>query len=173
MASDTPAFIAVCAADVLFEMSTLNPHTGQPALDHIRAALELGMHVVTANKGPVVYGFHELRGIARSKNLHFLFEATVMDGTPIFSIFREGLPTSRVLGFRGVFNSTTNLILTKIEQGSTFKEALRDAQMSGVAEADPSNDVDGWDAAVKTAVLATVLMDHPPYAAAGGKRWDS
>lgn len=159
--ADTQAFIDVCDADILFENSSLNPYTGQPALDHIRAALKLGMNVVTANKGPVVHGFSELRELARSARVHFFFESTIMDGTPIFSTFREGLPVSKVLGFRGVLNSTTNAILSEMEQGMKFEDALLNTQQTGVAESDHTHDVEGWDAATKTAVLTTVLMDYP------------
>lgn len=159
--ADVPAFIARSGADVLVELSYLNPDTGQPALDYCRAALKAGMHVITANKGPVVHAYRELRDLAAAQGRRFYFEAAVMDGTPIFSTFREGLPTSKVVRFRGVLNSTTNLILTKMEQGRSFDEAVKIAQDMGIAEADPSADVDGWDAAVKASALATVLMDVP------------
>lgn len=159
--ADTHDFIETCGADVLVEISYLNPDDGQPALDYCRAALRNGMHVVTANKGPVVHAYRELDELAAAKGKRFFFEATVMDGTPIFSTFREALPTSRVHAFRGVLNSTTNLIITEMEQGRTFDEAVRSAQEMGIAEADPSADVDGWDAAVKAAALATVIMQAP------------
>lgn len=159
--NNTETFISVCAADLLFENSTLNSHTGQPALAYTRAALNSAMHVVTANKGPVVYGYRELRDIALANGKRFLFEATVMDGTPIFSTFRIGLPASRVIRFRGILNSTSNVIITGMEQGKTFEEGVEYAKDIGVAEADVANDVDGWDAAVKTAVLTSVLMDYP------------
>jgi homoserine dehydrogenase len=122
-------------------------------------AFQLGMHVVTANKGPIVYGFKDLSKLASSYGTRFLFESTVMDGTPIFSTFRTGLPVSKVQSFRGVLNSTSNAILDGMEQGKTLKDGVRYAQELGVAEADAANDIDGWDAAIKTAVLATVLMD--------------
>lgn len=157
--SDIRIWLAATRADVLFENTSLNPHTGQPAIDYIRAALESGAHVVTANKGPVVLAYHELRDLAASKNRRFLFEATVMGGAPIFSLFREALPAANLKRFRGVLNSTTNLILTEMERGLSFEAAVKKAQEIGVAETDPSADIDGWDAAVKVAALATVLMD--------------
>jgi homoserine dehydrogenase len=161
----TPAtmdeFIRTCGADVLFENTPVNYQTGQPAIDHMQAGLEAGMHVITANKGPVVHAFRRLRDLARRQNRHFYFESSVMDGAPIFSLWRTALPGARLEAFRGVLNSTTNLILTLMESGQTFDEAVAQAQSIGVAETDPSGDILGWDAAVKVAALATVLMDSP------------
>jgi homoserine dehydrogenase len=148
-------------ADVLFEATSLDPHSGEPAIDHIRAALEMGAHAVTANKGPIVHAYDELRSLAAGKGRRFLFESTVMDGAPIFSLFRESLPTVHLQGFRGILNSTTNVILSSMEGGKSFEEALRNAQEIGVAETDPSHDIDGWDATVKVAALVTVLMGVP------------
>jgi len=159
--ADTLDFIRKCPAEVLFENTPVNHHTGQPAIDYVRAALERGMHVSTANKGIVVYGYHELKELARSKDRRFYFESTVMDGAPIFSLFREAIPSAQLRSFRGVLNSTTNLILTRMESGESFDDAVRYAQQIGLAETDPSADVDGWDAAIKVAALVTVLMDMP------------
>ncbi|MCC7361915.1 MAG: homoserine dehydrogenase [Anaerolineales bacterium] len=147
-------------ANVLFENTSMNPHTGQPAIDYIRTALEAGVHVVSANKGPVVHAYHELRDLAASKGVRFLHEAAVMGGAPIFSLFREALPAARLLSFRGILNSTTNLMLTEMEHGAGFDQAVKKAQDMGIAETDPSFDVDGWDATVKVSALATVLMDY-------------
>ncbi len=154
-------WLAASQANVLFENTSMNPHTGQPAIDYIRAALQAGLHVVTANKGPVVYAYHELRDLAAANHVRFLFEAAVMGGAPIFSLFREALPAARLERFRGILNSTTNLILTEMEQGNSFEAAVKKAQDLGIAETDPSFDVDGWDATVKVSALATVLMDYP------------
>ena len=147
--------------DVLFEATSLDPHTGQPAIDHIRSALEMGAHAITANKGPIVHAYDELRSLAAAKGRRFLFESTVMDGAPIFSLFRDNLPAVHLRGFRGILNSTTNVILSSMEEGLDFEAALRKAQEVGVAETDPSHDIDGWDAAVKVAALVTVLMGVP------------
>jgi len=159
--SDSTEFIRLCGAEVLFENSPVNHRTGQPAVDHLRTALELGMYAITANKGPVVHAYRQLTELARSKNRSFYFESTVMDGTPIFSLFREALPGARLLGLRGILNSTTNLILAHMEQGESFDEAVRYTQSVGLAETDPSADIDGWDAAIKVAALVTVLMNIP------------
>jgi len=154
-------FIRQCGAEVLFENTPVNYETGQPAVDHLRLALQLGMHGITANKGPVVHAYHELSDLAASIGRKFYFESTVMDGAPIFSLFREALPGSNLSMFRGVLNSTTNMILTRMEQGDSFENAVRYCQEIGIAETDPSGDIDGWDAAVKVAALATVLMGVP------------
>ncbi len=146
-------------ADALFETSSLNAASGQPAIDYIRAALESGAHAISANKGPVVHAYRELTQLAAAKGRRFLFESAVMDGVPIFSLFREAMPAVEVRGFRGVLNSTTNVILEGMESGMSFEEALRQAQELGVAESDPTDDIEGVDAAVKVVALANVLMD--------------
>ena len=151
-------WLAAARADVLFEATALNVQSGQPALDHIRAALEHGAHAITANKGPIVHAYRELRDLAAARGKRFLFESTVMDGVPIFSLFDQ-LPAIRLQGFHGILNSTTNVILGEMEQGLALDEALKKAQALGIAETDATNDIDGWDAAVKTAALITVLMD--------------
>ena len=145
-------------ADVLFEATSLNVENGQPAVDHIRAALEYGAHAITANKGPIVHAYRELRDLATERGKQFLFESTVMDGIPIFSLFRNTLPAIEVKGFKGILNSTTNVILTAMEQGLGFDDALRQAQRLGVAETDATYDIEGWDAAVKVAALVNVVM---------------
>ena len=154
-------FIRRCGAHVLFENSPVNYESGQPAVDHLRLALELGMHGVTANKGPVVHAYQELTALAAEQGRKFYFESAVMDGAPIFSLFREALPGANLISLRGVLNSTTNMILTRMEQGESFDAAVAYCQKIGIAETDPSGDIDGWDAAVKVAALATVLMKMP------------
>ncbi len=153
-------WLIAAQADVLFEATALNVETGQPAIDHIRAALEHGAHAITANKGPIVHAYRELRDLAAKQGKRFLFESTVMDGVPIFSLFHE-LPAIHLQGFHGILNSTTNVILGEMENGLSFDESLKKAQALGVAETDATHDIDGWDAAVKTAALITVLMDVP------------
>jgi len=153
-------WLAAAEADVLFEATSLNVENGQPAGDHIRAALEHGAHAITANKGPVVHAYRELRDLAVARGKRFLFESTVMDGVPIFSLFHE-LPVIHLRGFHGILNSTTNVILSEMENGLSFDAALKKAQELGIAETDATHDIDGWDAAVKTAALITVLMDVP------------
>ena len=155
---DVRGWLAAARAGVLFETTSLEPLTGQPAVEHVRAGLEAGAHVVTANKGAVVHGLRELRQLAAGRKRQFLFESTVADCLPVFSLFRECLPAARLLGFTALLNSTTNVILEELERGRTFGEGVARAQQLGVAETDPSYDVDGWDAAVKVCALANVLM---------------
>jgi homoserine dehydrogenase len=159
--SEIKKFIRESQAHFLLENSPVNYESGEPAITHIRSALENGIHAVSANKGPVAHAYNELSAIARENNCQFLFESAVMDGAPIFSLFRDALPASNVLGFVGILNSCTNLLIEKMEEGQTFEEAIEFAQSIGIAETDPSGDIDGWDAAIKVAALSTVLMGIP------------
>lgn len=158
---DSLAVIRNSQADVMFENSPVNHRTGQPALDHIRTALELGMHAITANKGPVVHGYRELTELAESKGRKFRFESAVLGGAPVFSVFREAFPLAELSSIKGILNATTNIILSRMENGESYEDAVKYCQSIGVAETDPTNDVDGWDAAIKVAALVTVLMDTP------------
>jgi homoserine dehydrogenase len=162
--SNVSDWLSAARADILFEGTSLNIDDGQPAIDHIRAALEFGAHVVTANKGPIVFAHNELTTLANDRGKHFLFESTVMDGVPIFSLWGRTLPAVRLLGIRGILNSTTNVILTGMEDGLSFDESLKRAQQLGIAETDASTDIEGWDATVKLTALINVLMGiglHP------------
>ncbi len=157
-ADDLHAWITTAKPGAFFEASSLNAETGEPAITYIRAALEAGAHAITANKGPVVYAHKELTELAKTCGLRFFHESAMMDGAPVFSLFRESLPALELHGFRGVLNSTTNVILECMESGMVFDDAVREAQRLGVAETDPSNDVDGIDASVKVVGLVNVLM---------------
>ena len=158
-ADDSLAMLNQSRADVMFETTPLDINSGEPAITHIRTALARGMHVITANKGPIAFAYSELKSLAEHHGVQFRFEGTVMDGTPIFNLVELCLPGARVLGFSGVLNSTTNLILTGMEAGQSFEESLAEAQRRGIAEANAGYDIDGWDAAVKTVALANVLMN--------------
>jgi homoserine dehydrogenase len=151
-ASDSPRPL------VIVETTVLDVEAGQPASDHVRAALRAGAHVITANKGPVAFAYAELAALARSVGRAFRFEGAVMDGIPIFNLVETALPAVTISGFSGVVNSTTNFIITAMENGREFAESLAEMQAAGIAEADASLDVDGWDAAAKAAALANVLM---------------
>jgi len=159
--SDIEELIRHTQAEALLESIPVNYESGQPAIGYLTSALERGMHAITANKGPVIHAFAPLTALAASHGRQFRFEATVMDGAPIFSLWREGLPAARLDSFRGILNSTTNLILTLMEQGRSFDAAVAEAQRLGIAESDPSGDTEGWDAAIKVAILVTVLMGVP------------
>ncbi len=154
-------WLAAAQADVLFEATSLDRRTGYPATEHLKAALEAGAHAISANKGPIVHAYRELHELAQVKGRKFLFESTVMDGAPVFSMFPHSLPAVELRGFRGILNSTTNVVLTEMEKGLSLDEAVKKAQEMGVAETDPSDDLDGWDPAVKVAALVIVLMGVP------------
>lgn len=158
-ATSVGEFLDKAQAEVLVELSSLEPETGEPALTHIREAFARGMHVVTANKGPLAHAYNALRDEAAAHGVQFRFESTVMDGAPVFNMVRNCLPGVRILGFSGALNSTTKIILRAMAEERTFAEGVAEAQELGITEADPSDDVDGWDSAVKTAALANVLMD--------------
>lgn len=158
-ATDVREWLRLAKADAMFEVSSLNAATGQPATGYLRAALASGAHAITANKGPVLHAWRELTALAAARNRRFLHESAMMDGVPIFSLFRETLPAIEVHGFRGVLNSTTTVVLEAMAAGLSFDDAVREAQRLGVAETDPSNDIDGIDAAVKVVGLTTVLMN--------------
>jgi homoserine dehydrogenase len=155
---DVRAFIARVPADVLVEVTTLDPRSGQPATAHVRQALGRGLHVVTANKGPVAFALQSLKALARRKKRLFLHEGAVMDGTPVFNLAERCLRGARILSFRGTLNSTTNLVLSRMEAGLAAAAAVKEAQALGIAEADPTNDLEGWDAAVKGCAIANGLM---------------
>ena len=145
--------------DVLVELSVLSiAELGEPALSYVREALKRGRHVVTANKAPAAFAYHELHFLALKQGVQFLHESTVMDGTPIFNLAQNGLSGCQITGVSGVLNSTTNFVLSRLEQGESLKEAVKIAQKEGFAEADPLHDLEGWDAAAKIAVLANALM---------------
>ncbi|MEO8680242.1 MAG: homoserine dehydrogenase [Vicinamibacterales bacterium] len=143
---------------VCVETTVLDIDRGEPGVSHVRAALEGQAHVVTANKGPAAFAYHELEALAESVDRIFFFEGAVMDGVPVFNLVRDTMPAIVIEGFRGVINSTTNYILSELERGKEFDQALAEMQARGIAEANPSFDVDGWDAAAKTAALVNVLM---------------
>lgn len=146
-------------ANLMVELTTLNIESGQPAIDHIKAAFRAGMSVVTANKGPVAFAYSTLSSMARLKGVFFRFEGTVMDGTPVFSFVEKTLPGCEIIGIRGLLNSTSNFILGEMARGKSMREALKRAKRLGITEEDPTMDVDGWDAAAKITALANVLMD--------------
>jgi homoserine dehydrogenase len=146
-------------ASLFIELTTLNPQNGQPALRHICKALEAGMDVITANKGPVAFAQIELQSLARRHGVQFRFESTVMDGFPLINLAEFTLPAVGIQSFQAIVNSTSSLVLSMIEQGYSRDEAIRKAQQIGVAEADPWYDLDGWDAVLKTTILANTLLE--------------
>lgn len=158
-ASSIEEFLDAVKAEVAIEVTPLNPSTGEPAISHIRAAFARGMQVITANKGPIAHAYHALEEEARAAGVAFRFESTVMDGAPVYSLVRNNLPGCEVLGFTGVLNSTTKIVVEAMREGLSMEDGIRVAQRLGIAEADASYDIDGWDSAAKACALANVLMD--------------
>jgi homoserine dehydrogenase len=158
-AASIEEFLDRARADVVIEITTLNPATGEPAISHIRAAFARKCHVVTANKGPIAHAYSSLKAEADRAGVCFRFESTVMDGAPVFNMVRNCLPGVSIEGFTGVLNSTSKIAIDAMREGLTMEEGIRKAQQFGVAEADASFDIDGWDSAAKGAALANVFMD--------------
>jgi homoserine dehydrogenase len=158
-ASSIGEFFHRSQPDVAVEITTLAPNTGEPAISHIRAAFQRHLHVITANKGPLAHAYAELASEARAAQVEFRFESTVMDGTPVFNTVRNNLPGITIKGFTGVLNSTSKIVVAAMERGLSMAEGIREAQALGVAEADASYDIEGWDSAAKMAALANVLMN--------------
>jgi homoserine dehydrogenase len=153
--------LTASGADVMVESSYTNLETAQPALDYCRAALNAGMHVVMANKGPVALAYDELASLAKQRGKRLLFEASVMAGTPSLRLALSALAGCEIREARGILNGTTNYILTQMEGGMNYADALAQAQSLGYAEADPSGDVDGWDAAGKALIVARSVFGAP------------
>lgn len=155
---DARRTIAESNADAVVELSYTDLKTGEPALTHIRAALENGKHVVTTNKGPIALQYPQLSRLARDQGLEIGAEGTVMSGTPSLRMGMELLAAAGIQRIQGIINGTTNYILTQMESGLTYAAALEQAQSLGYAEADPAGDVEGYDAAGKAVILANLLM---------------
>ncbi|HDL19519.1 MAG TPA: homoserine dehydrogenase [Bacteroidetes bacterium] len=150
--------IAKCNADIVCEMTYTDIQTGQPATDHCRLALKSGKHVVTSNKGPAALFYHELSKLAAQHNVRFLIEGTVMSGTPVLNLAGNELAGNKITAIRGILNGTTNFVLTNMEAGRSYRDVLQEAQNLGYAEADPTADVEGFDALAKVTILANVVM---------------
>ncbi|GAB4519781.1 MAG: homoserine dehydrogenase [Anaerolineae bacterium] len=148
-------------ADVVLEASPVNLRTGEPGLGCARAALERGIPVVLANKGPLVLAYQELTTRAREKGIGLRFSATVCGSLPVINMGRRDLAACEIQRVEGIFNSTTNYILTAMEGGQSFERALREAQAEGVAEADPTLDIEGWDTANKLVIIANAVLGVP------------
>ena len=146
--------------DVMVELTPTVVTDGQPAIEHVRTALSRGSHVITANKGPIAWAYRELHELACEKGVSLRHESVVMDGTPVFSLLEGPLLGCQVTEVRGVLNTTTNFVLGQLEDGLSFDEALSEGRRRGFVEADPSLDIDGWDATVKLTALMNVLMEQ-------------
>ena len=150
--------ITESSADTILELTYTNVQTGQPATDHCRAAFEHGKHVVTSNKGPLVVAYRELQEMADRNNVLFRFEGTVVSGTPILNMATKDLAGCAIASIKGILNGTTNYILSEMEKGKSYDDVLKKAQELGYAEADPTGDVEGWDALAKVVILSNVVL---------------
>ena len=145
--------------DIIIETTPLDIFSGQPATDHLRKAMERGKHAITANKGPIAWYYHELKELAEEKKVQFYFETTVMDGTPIFNLKDETLKCCNVTEINGILNTTTNYVLEEMALGKNYEDIIVEGKRIGFVEADPSLDIEGWDAAAKVTALLNVLMN--------------
>lgn len=145
-------------ADVVIEVSYTDIKTAEPANSHFRAALERSKHLVTTNKGPTALFFRELSDLAKANNVQFRYEGTVVAGTPVINLGEMCLAGNEISEIRGILNGTTNFILTNMEKGKSYEDALKEAQELGFAEADPTADVEGFDALAKVVILAKSVM---------------
>ena len=156
---DSLEIIDKCHADIIAELTYTDIKTAEPATSHIKKALRTGKHVVTSNKGPAALYYRELKKLAQENNLFFRIEGTVMSGTPVFNLFENGLAGNKIKEIKGILNGTTNFILSKMEEENMdYEDALKLAQKLGYAEADPTADVEGYDALAKIVILSNVLL---------------
>ena len=157
------SFQTICDsnADTIVEVSFTDIETGQPAIDHCQAAFACGKNVVMSNKGPVALAYKELSALAEQNSVRWCFEGTVMSGTPALRMPLTALVGNEISEVRGIFNGTTNFILSQMEDEMSYADALKQAQALGYAEADPTADVDGFDALGKVVILANVIMNAP------------
>ena len=156
---DALEIIEECDASIFAELTYTDIKTGEPATSHVKKALQTGKHVVTSNKGPAALYYKELNLMALDNNVSFKIEGTVMSGTPVFNLFENALTGNQIKQISGILNGTTNFILSKMEEDDmAYDEALKLAQELGYAEADPTADVEGYDALAKIVILSNVLL---------------
>ncbi len=146
-------------ANTIVEVTYTDVKTGEPALSHIKTALNAGKNVVSTNKGPAIKQAKELLDIALSNNIYYGFEGVVLAGTPVLNLVKYTLAGNKINGFKGILNGTTNYILTRMEEGMSYSEALKKAQELGYAEADPTGDIEGWDAVGKVVILSNIILE--------------
>ena len=145
--------------EILLEASPVDLNTGNPGLSNCRTALDHGLHLVLANKAPLALAQAELDRLAADVDVGILYSATFCGGLPVLNIVRRDMVCGKILGFRGIFNSTTNFILEEMLKGRSYADALSETQERGIAEADPSIDVGGWDTAAKLVIAANSIVD--------------
>lgn len=154
-----PDVLAPSHCDLLFEATPVNLATGQPGLAYTRCALQQGVNVVLANKGPLLHHFQELTTLAKRNGCAMGYSATVCGALPVINIGQRDLVAAEIHQIRGIFNSTTNYILEQMGLGYSFQSALAEAQRQGIAETDPALDIDGWDTANKLVIIANSILN--------------
>ena len=156
---DALQVIEQCDADIIAELTYTDIQTAEPATSHVKKALQTGKHIVTSNKGPAALFYNELKTLAEENNRLFKIEGTVMSGTPVFNLCENAFAGNEIKEIKGILNGTTNFILSKMEEeGMDYEDALQLAQKLGYAEADPTADVEGYDALAKIVILSNVLL---------------
>lgn len=158
---DTLSLIKNCNADIVCELTYTDLKTGGPAIDHVKTALSAKKHVVTSNKGPAALKYQEFKKLADKNGVKFMIEGTVVAGTPIINLSKGPLAGCEISKIKGILNGTTNYMLTEMEKGMDYASVLKVAQDLGYAEADPTGDVEGFDARGKVCILANVVMGAP------------
>jgi len=158
---DTLTLIKSCNADIVCELTYTDLKTGGPAIGHVRAALSSKKHVITSNKGPAALKYQELSKLAKRNGVKFMIEGTVVAGTPVINLSKGPLAGCEISKIKGILNGTTNYMLTEMEKGMDYASVLKVAQDLGYAEADPTGDVEGYDARGKVCILANVVMGVP------------
>jgi homoserine dehydrogenase len=153
--------IRSCEADVVVENTLTNLTDAEPGLSTMREALTRRMNIATANKGPLVLAYQELFALAKQRGVKILHSATVCGGLPVVNVGRRDLGACEFTRFEGIVNGTTNHILGAMARGVSYEDALKHAQAIGIAEADPTLDVDGWDAANKLVIVANSVLHRP------------
>ncbi len=148
-------------ADIICELAFTDVKIGEPAITHCKAAFENGKHVVTSNKGPAALQYAALNKLAKENKVEFMIEGTVMSGTPVINLVNGPLAGCEITAIKGILNGTTNYMLSEMENGMTYDDVLKKAQELGYAEADPTGDVEGFDAMAKVIILTNVLMKTP------------
>lgn len=157
--TNNESVIRSCTADIICEATFTNPHDGEPAVSHVRWALESGKSVCTTNKGPVALRGGELNSLAKQNGVHFEYEGAVMSGTPVIRLAKKMFSGLRLNGFEGILNGTSNYVLGRMEAGLDFEAAISEAQELGYAEANPAADIEGHDVQLKVLILANELLD--------------
>lgn len=155
---DNETVIRTAPADIVAEATFTNPEDGEPALSHVRWALESGKSVCTTNKGPAAFAAKELKALAAKNGVFFEFEGAVMSGTPVLRLASGPLKGVGMTGFSGILNGTSNYIFGRMESGLSLEAAIAEAQDLGYAEADPTADIGGSDVRLKVTVLANELL---------------